>query len=1002
MAPVELNKQPMRLLTILLIVFSFLTKSKGQELKYSVCNDCWSADSLGNHRAVVDVKGAGKVAQVKIVWRRRDDDPESKTIIITDRKGHIIKNLKREHVTREYGSLLFEPKSGETRYYVYYLKYWTKGRSNYPTVVYPSFKETASAAWLKSTTGVAPLKAVVVGMEFIDEFNSFYPMEVIATKVEAENLKGKSKDLEFLLFPEDRMHAVRMKNDLPHRWVMRGPGDTFSATVDKGENFSFQIGLYAHARKLEDIKVTFSDLNGSAGSIAAGLLSCINTSGVGWDGLPFQKELDVEKGEVQPLWCLLAVPESYAAGEYVGTATIRATGTNARKLTIRLKVSDKVSKNGGVEEPWKQTRLTWLNSTLASTDEIIAPYEALDVKGNSVSLLGRKMEVGDNGLPKQVLTYFSPLMTKLDNAGKPLLTNGFDFQVSPKGRGPVKWTQAKKPEFHNESNGVVNWMVVNNAENLRLEVIGRLEFDGFAFFSIKMTSLRDQEFDDMQMRIPMQKSFSKYMMGLGLKGGLRPSTHSWTWDVANKNQDGAWIGDVNGGMQFSLRAENYSRPLNTNFYLQKPLNLPSSWGNQGKGGIQISDEGTTTWISAFSGTRSMKAGESLNFNFTLLITPFHTLDTDFQWKTRFYHRYSPVDTIVKRRATVVNIHHANEINPYINYPFLRTKEMKAYIDESHQKGLKVKIYNTVRELSNRAYETPALRSLGTEIYSPGNGGGYSWLQEHLGTNYIAAWFVPELKDAAVINSGMSRWHNYYVEGMSWLVKNVGIDGIYLDDVAFDRTTMKRIRRVLNSDRGPGIIDLHSANQYNKRDGFNNSANLYMEHFPYINRLWFGEYFDYDSKPDFWMTEVSGIPFGLMGEMLEKGGNPWRGMVYGMTNRMPWTENSDPRHLWKVWDDFGMQGTEMIGYWVEQNPVKTDNAEVITTIYKKKDAVLVSLASWANEDVTVRLVIDWKGLGMKPSQTMTAPAVKGFQAAQSIGTGDKFLVPKGQGLLLIIK
>ena len=107
--------------------------------------------------------------------------------------------------------------------------------------------------------------------------------------------------------------------------------------------------------------------------------------------------------------------------------------------------------------------------------------------------------------------------------------------------------------------------------------------------------------------------------------------------------------------------------------------------------------------------------------------------------------------------------------------------------------------------------------------------------------------------------------------------------------------------------------------------------LYMEHFPYVNRLWFGEYFDYENNsPDFFLTEVSGIPFGLMGEMLEKGGNPWRGMIYGMTNRMPWSDNADPRPIWKVWDDFGMQGTKMFGYWSPNCPVKTDNPDVLAT------------------------------------------------------------------------
>jgi hypothetical protein len=457
-------------------------------------------------------------------------------------------------------------------------------------------------------------------------------------------------------------------------------------------------------------------------------------------------------------------------------------------------------------------------------------------------------------------------------------------------------------------------------------------------------------------------------------------------------------------MQFSLRDENYVRPLNTNFYTLKPLLLPTSWGNENKGGININKNNDEVIVNNYSGEREMKAGDTLYYNFNLLITPFHTINTDFQWATRFYHHYNNVDSIKATGATVVNIHHATPINPYINYPFIAWREMKAYIDSAHALGLKVKIYNTIRELSNHAYELFPLRSLGHEIFSPGKGGGFAWLQEHLDSDYIPAWYVPELKDAAIINSGMNRWHNYYVEGMNWLVQNVGIDGIYLDDVAFDRVTMKRIKRVLTKDEHPGIIDLHSANQYNKNDGFNNSANLYMEHFPYLNRLWFGEYFDYENNsPDFFLTEVSGIPFGLMGEMLQGGGNPWRGMIYGMTNRMPWSDNADPRPIWKVWDDFGMHGTKMIGYWVHDNPVKTTNEKVLATVYKKKGAALISIASWADSTVDVQLKINWKSLGINPSRAkITAPEIENFQPAKTFKPNDKIPVEKNKGWLLIVK
>ncbi len=464
------------------------------------------------------------------------------------------------------------------------------------------------------------------------------------------------------------------------------------------------------------------------------------------------------------------------------------------------------------------------------------------------------------------------------------------------------------------------------------------------------------------------------MMGLGFKGGLRPETFDWAWDP-KKNQDALWIGTVNAGMQVELRAENYSRPLNTNFYLSKPLNMPPSWWNEGQGKVSVrandpgagGPKGRVVVMTASSGERHLRAGETLHFDFTLLVTPFKPLDPAAHFGERYYHAFKPLDEVAATGANVINVHHANAINPYINYPFLRVPEMKAYIDDAHKRGFKVKIYDTVRELSNRAPELFALRSLGHEIFSPGPGGGTSWLQEHLGSDYIAAWFVPELKDAAVINSGMSRWHNYYVEGLDWLARNVGIDGLYLDDVAFDRTTMKRVRKVLDRNRPGALIDLHSANQYNVRDGFASSANLYLEHFPFLNRLWFGEYFDYNgSGADHWLVEMSGIPFGLMGEMLQDGGNPWRGMVFGMTARLPWA--GDPRPLWKVWDDFGISGSEMIGWWVDANPVKTGNRDVLATSYVKRgDSVLIALASWAKEPVDVRLSIDWQEARPRPAK-----------------------------------
>ena len=989
---------------LLIFLITPISSVKAQELKYTSANGDWNADSLGNHRVMVHFDGSSKVAKVKIEWRRRDFEPEKKNIIVENAQTHKrVMNVKRGAINREFGEIYFEPTSSAGNYYIYYLPYKSSGRSNYPKNTYPEYVETADQNWLVSLSEPSNIiDAKVVEIQSIDEFNSFYPMEVIATSLERQSVVDKYFDKPFVVFPEDRLHPIKMIKDLPQRWIMAGANNSFEGEASKGENFTFQLGIYA-IQDIRKVQVKFTDLKSSSGNtISSKNIYCINTNGINWDGKPLTKNVDVSKGLVQALWCCVDMPKDIQEGLYNGIATISVDNTYSKDIKLAINVISQVLSDGGVNEPWKQTRLKWLNSTLAQENTVIPPYIPLIVKGKTISLLGRKVELNTDGFPKSIQAFFAPEMTYFSEKPKNILNQPIQFICVDEKENAVIWKNGGV-KFTETSAGTVSWEAVNTSAAMQMKVNASLEFDGFISYKVAITALNDISLSDMRMNIPINPDAAKYMMGLGLKGGYRPEKFDWKWDVANKNQDGAWIGDVNAGLQFSLRAENYVRPLNTNFYLQKPLNLPPSWGNDGKGGVKVSRQDNSIIINNYSGPRTMKKGETLYFNFTLLITPFHPIDTDFQWSNRFYHKYSPIDTVIARGSTIINIHHANEINPYINYPFIAHEKMKDYIDEAHFKGLKVKIYNTVRELSNRAYETFPLRSLGYEIYSPGAGGGFSWLQEHFEEDYIAAWFVPELKDAAIINSGMSRWHNYYVEGMNWLVNNVGIDGLYLDDVAFDRTTMKRVKRVLTQNGHPGIIDLHSANQYNKRDGFINSGILYMEHFPYLNRLWFGEYFDYNSNPpEFFLTEISCIPFGLMGEMLEGGGNPWRGMVYGMTNRMPWTENSDPRPIWKVWDDFGIKQSQMIGYWVENCPVKTNRSDVIATVYKKKDSVLISIASWANEDVNVQLNIDWKALGLNSAKAkLVAPEIKSFQQAFTLKPIDSFIVPKGKGYLLIL-
>ncbi|MDM1295197.1 hypothetical protein HX021_12995 [Sphingobacterium sp. N143] len=989
-----------------MLTASLVTNTLWAQLAYPPEAQQWDADQLGNHRAVLQLDTDQKEVQVAIPWRNRWVTADQQVILVDSASN---KQLTPSHylwMNSTSGGLCFQPVSGKGTVYVYYLPYKMGGRSrNYPDAIY--LKNSTAAPlqapkkWGSNSKGVS-----VERFDAVDHYNRNDPMEVLATQEEVSTFLKRNAREHYFIFPELRAFPIKMEEQLPQRWMLKqAPSDQLEGTAQPGEYYAFQLGLWAPKQPLHDVQVLFSDLRDAEGAVlAAELFNCINTEGTDYTGKAMQLKVAVETNKVQALWCGVQLPENIHPGTYKGTVTVKPANSTAKKLQLVLHVSDGILDNHGADQPWKMTRLPWLNSTLAQKNTVIAPYTAVKLKADStLQILGREVKLSPTGLPQQISTFFTPELTSIASQPNALLYEPMHFHFYRGADGKEIQLKASGVQFTAKNDGEYSWVANNRSTDLSMDVEGKLEFDGYLHYVVKITALNDIALKDVNMHIPMRPQYAEYFMGLGQKGGKRPEQLTWKWDVANKNQDGGWIGAVHGGLQFSLRDEHYSRPLNTNFYLQKPLVLPQSWGNGNKGGIDVGPKGKSILVNNYSGSRTLKKGAVLYYNFNVLITPFHPLNTEAQWNERYYHAYKPVDSVLASGSNVINIHHGNEINPYINYPFIATREMKQYVDQAHAAGLKVKIYNTVREVSNRVYELYPLRSLGTEVFSPGKGGGYSWLQEHVGKNYIAAWYVPQFKDAAIINSGMNRWHNYYVEGMNWLVDHIGIDGIYLDDVAFDRVTMKRIKRVLTKNGKPGLIDLHSANQYNKNDGFNNSANLYLEHFPYINRLWFGEYFDYENnQPDFFLTEVSGIPFGLMGEMLQDGGNPWRGMLYGMTNRMPY-QKLTPAGLWKAWDEFGIKGSKMVGYWSPNVPVKTDHEKVLTTVYSKAGKAMVAIASWAESDVSVQLTVDWAQLGIDAKRAkLSAPVIKDFQSGATYQIGDAIPIVKNKGMILIIE
>ena len=963
-------------------------------------------ESFGNQRAVIELEaGSFGNSQIIIPWRRRDNNPEEKDIIIIDaRTNTVVTNKYVVEINNEFGHIVFQPNQGSTRYYVYYFPHESTG-SYYPKLSYKNPTKTEDKPWLsqleENTNQINKLPtAKVISIQSIDDFHSFFPMEVIATQDEVlAYLSNNPKP--YYLFPEYRKNPIKLTDYLPVRWI-KNIGDVkgLSDEALRGEYYSFQIGVFSPEDDLNDLEITFSDLNDGNTTISKESITCFNAGGTDLNGSSFNKTISVTKGKTQALWFGIEIPEATKQGLYKGHVIIKPKNNVADTVFVKLNISANKIENYGDDQPENMSRLRWLNSTIGTDEDfIIKPFTPVIISEKTMSILGRDIELNETGLPINIDSYFTPEMTKFSNEKEQILTEPIELNVINSDGSSIEWA-TNNYNITQTHKSAANWKTTNSSEHLNMVVTGTLEYDGMLEYNIKLVAKNEVNLKDINLQIPMQKEAAKYMLGLGEKGSsLKKSIH-WKWNVT-KHHEGAWLGGINKGLQFVLRDDNYERPLNTNFYQAKPLNLPPSWYNEGKGGIDITMQNDNILVNNYSGARTIHKNDTLNFKIRFLITPFKLLNTQEHFNTRFVHKYVPVDTVASYNGTIVNVHHANEINPYINYPFFNLEKQKAYIDEAHSKNIRVKLYNTIRELSYKSHELFALKSLGDEILNDGDGGGHSWLQEHFKSNYHSAWHATSVNDASILNKGTSRWTNYYIEGINWLAKNQEIDGLYLDDIAFSRSTVKRIASVFDAHRESFVIDLHSANQYNDRDGFINSAFLYMEHFPYISRLWFGEYFEYDLDPDYWLTEVSGIPFGLTGEMLEKGGHPYRGLVYGMTTRV--YGNYNPGAIWKIFDSFDIANAEMLGYWVDRSPIKTKNTNIKSTVYVKDDKVLIAIGSWSNKNEQVTLHIDWEALGFdKNSAQLSSPEIKDLQSSSIYDFNKPVTVEKNQGLILVLE
>ena len=737
-----------------------------------------------------------------------------------------------------------------------------------------------------------------------------------------------------------------------------------NARMSKNEIFVLQIAVLSEADDVIKSISTDSKLN----------ISCINTDIVDKYGRKSVNTINLKANTIQPLF--FTVQKTDECAEFEKAVITINTEKESREFTVCFELADIPVVNNGYNDLWRLSRLNWLNSSLAIDETLVKPFVSPTSDEEGLTILGRKISLSDSGLPQQVCSKFDEAVQLCSDVQKKLFAKPAEFII---GDYSINGGKTESTVYNNR----VESRTVCTNDNVDTEICSVLRYDGQMEYSVKIIPKKDFTVSDTSLNFYINNDCSLLMHGLGHRASAAENL-SFKWDN-DKQQDCIFVGTVNCGMRVKFKAEDYRRPLINIFYKNLPLNVPvTTWDNDGRGGIDVKVNDCCTNICAYTGKFEFKNGEIREFKFELHFTPFKPIDYKKAFGVRYSHsndlkdEYKEIDRAAKNGLNYVTFHQGNMIMPFINYPFYEVDRLKKAVRYAKEKGIGIKLYYTEREHSNHMAETFVYKALGDEIILRKQGVSHSWQKEkpqwlvdNFGEDIIPGWFVKYKHgkykndhDISFIVRPDTRLDNYYVEGLNWLVENVGIKGIYIDDTSLDRTTIERAKKIL--DRTDGLIDMHMWNHEEPRAGDVSCLNLYAELLPFLDSIWLGEGFFYKKySPEYLLCEVSGIPYGVTGQMLEGGGDFYAGMLYGMNNRFGWGYTNAVQ-MYKVWDDFGISDSRMLGYWHSENPVKTNNKNVLATAYVKDNDALICLYNFSDKKEEFAVNLDEKLLGFIPS------------------------------------
>jgi hypothetical protein len=612
----------------------------------------------------------------------------------------------------------------------------------------------------------------------------------------------------------------------------------------------------------------------------------------------------------------------------------------------------------------------WFGSKAGITEDVLPPYTPI------------KVTQGDAGVSADVTERrytlsTDPLLGQVESHGAPLFAGPFRVQATI-GGAEVSFAPAA-PQVVHESPAAVSIVQRLTADAAQLTIESRLEYDGFLKTTWRLTPKGPASVQRLRLEIPLRAECAKYVYCWPLDRFVkefRPGLLKE--DLSSFFKPIVWLGDDARGFSWFCESDQNWMPADS----------PTA--------IQIVRAGAEVRLrlNLIQTPLAVKPEAPLTYTFAFQATPVKPITQD-SWDYRiarcaqYGHDYDMLKKPIEGKPALkyyadlgARTLLAGTWTSVMVYPLpmARATECKALVDECHRNGLKLMIPLGF-QVSEKAPEYAAFKR---EVIK---------LPENTSPD--------KLPDVEPQNMSIvclkSVWQDALVAGISRLMDEYGVDGIYLDSTCMPvactnelhgcgyrrpdgklcptypifsvRDTFKRLYTVVRRHKPDGLVDAHVY------DCMNSSA------LAFATSYWNGEQlatpaFLPDGLPlDRFRAEFMGINWGVPADFLSYMLGDYRKCcalsllhdvlirpddVYELASEAP---------IWKLADEFGRKEARWLPYWSNAEYVSVGPADCYVSLYRHPThGVLVVVSNLGKNAAAATVTLNLKKLDLPAKLT----------------------------------